>query len=98
MDNQITDAANDYLLERMDGKQNPDSPFYNDGDELYLKFDSIKIRNAGTINVEVGYYWRGVKMCIFPVPNVQIDYLTLPSAAKHIGLKGIAGAMKMVLT
>jgi hypothetical protein len=98
MINEITGVANDILLKRLDGEVDPDGPYYNVDKELYLKYDSIQIGNAGTISVEVGYYWKGVKMAIFPVLNVRLDFLTLPSATNHIALNGINGSMRVVMT
>ena len=101
MDNHITDAANKFLLHRFDGDTDPDNPFYNEDEELYIRYDSIQIRNFNKVNgvgVEVGYYWKGVKMVVFPVGNIAINFYTGPNASKHIGLDGINGSMKMVLT
>lgn len=97
MDNTITDAANDFLLQRLDGFNSPDDPFYTDDKDLYLKYDCIKIRNLSKVDgvgLEVGYYWKGVKMAIFPVMNISLD---MAPALLSLDLNGINGSMKMVL-
>lgn len=98
MNNRITDAANDYLLKQFDGDTGPDNPFYAKDEGLYLKYDSIRIRNLSKVDgvgLEVGYYWKGVKMAIFPVMNISLD---MAPALLSLDLNGIGGSMRMVLT
>jgi hypothetical protein len=97
MDNHITNAANEWLLQHVGGGVGSDNPFYSDGEDLYLKYDCIKIKNLSKVDgvgVEVGYYWKRIKVAIFPVMNISLD---MAPALLSLDLDGINGSMKMVL-
>ncbi len=109
MNNTITDAANDFLLKHLESGSSivdDNNPFYNsdtDG-ELYLKYDSIRIKNItiihdsmkpNTHNIEIGYYWQDIKVCVFIVDNVSLNNTN--GSAACLDLNGIGGSIKMVL-
>lgn len=96
-ENKITLTANVFLQEHFEDPDKPKNPFFNYDGELYLKFDGIKIKNASAMDgsgVEVGYYWKGVKMCTFPVKKMALDIQGLQNS---LDLTGIKGAMRMVI-
>ncbi len=100
-ENKITPVANNWLQAHFacEGESSPDNPFYRENEELYLRYDSIQIRNQNKVSgvgVEVGYYWKGYKACTFPVENIAINFFTAPNASKNLSLDGIAGVIKMV--
>ncbi len=96
-ENKITVTANALLWEFEADNDAPKNPFFRHEGELYLRFDCIKLTNASLIDgggVEVGYYWHGIKMCIFPVDRISLEIRGLQSS---LDLTGIKGAMRMVI-
>jgi hypothetical protein len=98
--NRLTEKAQDWVRDYLFNKGFTDknNPFYNviNGD-LHLQYDEIRISNFAKIDgvgVNVNYYWKGWKCCIFPVNNISLD--TAP-AINSLNLNGIAGSMKMVI-
>ncbi len=95
----ITIIAQKWLNEILtSGKFSGENPFHYESKQLRLKFDSIRISNLSKMDgkgVQVGYYWKGHKMCIFTVMDVTLD-TTVPD--RSIDLTGVSGSMKMVVT
>jgi hypothetical protein len=64
-----------------------------------MRYDGIRIKNLSRVDgkgVETGYYWKGQKVCVFPVMGISI----VPDPDKLadvLSLDGMAGTMKMVL-
>jgi hypothetical protein len=98
--NRLTNKAQEWCRDHLfnEGFTDKNNPFYNakDGD-LYLQYDEIRISNFAKIDgvgVNVNYYWKGWKVCLFPVNNISLD---MSPAINSLNLNGIAGSMKMVI-
>lgn len=99
--NQLTDKAQEWCRCHVfnEGFTDKNNPFYNDSAEglLHLKYDEIRISNFSKVDgvgVWVNYYWKGWKVCKFPVNNISLD---MAPAVNSLNLNGIAGSMKIVI-
>ncbi len=86
------------ILTKGEFEASPDNPFFYKNKELRLSFNNVKIDNAkkgdGLI---VTYIWNGVPVCIFPVPNMSVDYAGPSKVGRFLSLEGIEGSLKMVI-
>jgi hypothetical protein len=77
----------------------PENPFIYVDDTMYMKYDGIRIKNLSRMDgkgVEVGYYYNGQKVCVFPVSGISLD-VDPELLADVLNLDGMTGSMKMVL-
>ena len=105
-DNKLTKVTTGWLNEHIDGKgkTGPHNPFFNMDDNLYMQYDSIRIKNVTVMSndmgncegLEVGYYWKGFKVATFPVRDTALNFLTAPGASNSLTLNGLKGAMQIV--
>jgi hypothetical protein len=106
--NQLTDMTSGWLKEHFDrrGKTGPHNPFFNMDDKLYMQYDSIRLKNkpmtpkdieANGKGLEVGYYFRGLKVAIFPVYGTSIDFHSNSGTSASLTLNGLKGAMEIVM-
>ncbi len=100
--NKITVPADHWLQEACSIEANSKAkdqknPFFFDSEGLYLRYNSIRIKNLSKVDgdgAEVGYYWNGIKVCVFPVAGVALDFKGLDHS---LDLNGIEGFIKMVV-
>ena len=85
----------------MEAKEVPNEcPFFFHDDNMFLRYDSIRVENLSKMDgfgLQVGYYWLGVKMCVFPVQDIKLTPAPHALNGGNLCLEGITGSMKMVL-
>jgi hypothetical protein len=108
--NKLTAVTDGWLKEHMEtgGKTGQHNPLFNMDEKLYMQYDSIRIKNvtvdanvitndmANGKGLEVGYYWKGMKVATFPVNGTSIDFHARSGASASLTLNGLKGAMEIV--
>ena len=98
--NRLTAKAQEWVRDHLfnEGFAAMDNPFYNVPEgALHLQYDEIRIVNFSKVDgvgVFVHYYWKGWKVCTFPVNNISLD---MAPSINSLNLNGIAGSMKIVI-